>query len=96
MKVRVSYFGFLRTKFDSTSEDIQMSKGSKVYDLFQYLASRYGQHFKSYVLIPEKIEVRSDVLVNINDIPVQQIQGLETRLNDGDQIDILPLFTGGG
>ena len=96
MKVRVSYFGFLRTKFDSTSEDIQMSKGSKVYDLFQYLANRYGEHFKLYVLNPEKIEVRSDVLVNINDMPVQQIQGLETRLNDGDQIDILPLFTGGG
>lgn len=96
MKVRVSYFGFLRTKFDSTSEDIRLSKGSNVSDLFQYLAKRYGEHFKSYVFNPEKIEVRSDVLVNINDIPVQQIQGLETGLSDGDQIDILPLFTGGG
>jgi MoaD family protein len=96
MKVRVSYFGFLRTKFDSTSEDIRMSKGSKVYDLFQYLANRYGEYFKSYVFDPVKIEVRSDVLVNINDVPVQQIQGLETRLNDGDQVDVLPLFTGGG
>lgn len=73
-----------------------MSKESKVYDLFQYLAKRYGEHFKSYVFDPAGTEVRSDVLVNINDVPVQQIQGLETRLKEGDQVDVLPLFTGGG
>jgi MoaD family protein len=96
MKVRVNYFGFLRMKFDSASEDIRLSKGSSVYDLFQDLADRYGDYFKSYIFDPAASEVKSDVLVNINNVPVQQIQGLETRLNDGDQVDILPLFTGGG
>ncbi len=96
MKVRVSYFGFLRVKFNSTSEDIRMSKGSRLCDLLQHLAKRYGEHFKSYVFDPVGTEVRSDVLVNINDVPVQQIQGLDTRLNEGDQVDVLPLFTGGG
>ncbi len=96
MRVRVSYYGSLRMKFNAASEDVLLSKGARLRDLFLHLASRYGELFKSYVLDPAGTEVRKDVLVNVNDLPARQIRGLETELKEGDQVDILPLFTGGG
>jgi len=96
MKVRVSYYGSLRMKFNAAYEDILLSKGDRLHDLFLHLAGRHGELFKSFVFDPAETEERKDVLVNINDLPASQMRGLETELKDGDQVDILPLFTGGG
>jgi len=96
MRIRVSYFGFLRLKLNMGSEDLQVSKGAKIRDLFLHLADRYGEQFKMYVFDPHGAGLKRDILVNINDAPIRQKGGLETELNNGDRIDILPLFTGGG
>ncbi len=68
----------------------------KLHDLFVCLVDRYGEVFRAYVFDPVGTEVKRDILVNINDKPIRRMQGLGTRLSDGDQIDILPLFAGGG
>jgi molybdopterin converting factor small subunit len=96
MRVRVSYYGSLRVKFSAASEDILLSNGARLRDLFLHLSGRYGELFKSFVFDAAGTEVRKDVLINVNDLPVRQIRGLETELKEGDQVDILPLFTGGG
>ena len=96
MQVRVRFFGFLRSKFPEGSDEVNVSEGTKLHDLFLSLVDRYGEIFKDYVFDPAEVEVKKDILVNINDMPIRRMQGLGTELNDGDQVDVLPLFAGGG
>jgi molybdopterin synthase sulfur carrier subunit len=86
----------LRQKFPESSEKVHVSEGMKLHDLFVRLVERYGERFQAHVFDPVGTEVNRDILVNINDKPIRQMQGLGTKLSDGDQIDILPLFAGGG
>ncbi len=96
MRVRVCFFGFLRQKFPEGSEDVDISEGTKLRDLFVCLLEGYGERFQAYIFDPVKTEVKRDILVNVNDRPIHQMRGLGTELNNGDQVDILPLFAGGG
>jgi molybdopterin converting factor small subunit len=83
-------------KFNKRSEEIQISKNATLYDLLISLIARYGDSFKIYVFNPSNTGVSDDVLLNINGVPSSQLKGLKTRLNNGDEVALMPLFSGGG
>ena len=96
MMIQVNYFGFLRSKLSKSSEAIRLSDGAKLRDLLLSLADRYGDNVEAYVFDRVSPDVKGDIVVNVNDVPHRQIQGLETQLNEGDRIDLMPMFAGGG
>jgi molybdopterin converting factor small subunit len=96
MRVRIKYFGLLRSRFQRDPEEADLSEGARLRDLFSYLTDRHGEEFVVNVFNPTEKGIREDVLVNLNDVPVRQMKGLDTELSEGDQIDILALFLGGG
>ena len=96
MMIRISYFGHFRIKFHKRSENIQISKNANLHDLLSFLIERYGETFKSSVFNPSDTRIKDDVLLNINNIPSSQLNGLKTKLNNEDEIAFMPLFTGGG
>jgi molybdopterin converting factor small subunit len=96
MSIVITYFGFLATKLSTKNDSVELSKGDKIRDLFHHLIEKYKDVFKTYIYDPEGEKVNGDVLISINDIPILQMQGLDTILNDGDRIDVLPIFAGGG
>ena len=96
MNVTLNYFGFLATKLSTKNEAVELSAGAKIRDLFLKLVAKYKDEFKSYIFNPDEEKLNGDVLVSLNDIPILQMQGLDTVLNTGDRIDILPIFAGGG
>ena len=96
MRIRINYFGHFRIKFHKRSEDVQMSKNATLYDLLSFLMERYGELFKIYVFGPSDTDIKDDVLLNINGVPSSQLKGLKTKLSNGDEADLMPLFSGGG
>ena len=94
--IHVNYFGFLKSKLSKTSEAIRLLDGANLRDLLLSLADRYGDKVKTYVFDRMSPDVKGDVVVNVNDVPHRRIQGLETQLNDGDRVDLMPMFAGGG
>ncbi len=96
MSIVVNYFGLFASKFETKNDSLEMSSGSRVRDLFVHLIEKHDQIFRSYIYDPEKGELNGDVVVSINDVPILRMQGLDTLIGDGDQIDILPIFAGGG
>lgn len=96
MEIRVNFFGFLKVKMNSISELASVPEGARLQDLLLYLAERHGGEFKDHVYDPLMLDVKNDILLNINDVPAHQKEGLETELREGDCVDILPLFAGGG
>ena len=96
MLIRVKYFGHFQMNFKKRSEEVQLSKNATLYDLLSSLIVRYGELFKSHIFNPSTTELIDDVLLNINGIPSSQLEGLKTKLSNGDKVDIMPLFSGGG
>ena len=96
MKIRVEYFGLVRFKISRVFDEVDVVTGSQIRDLFLSLMKIYGAPITAHVFDSEKDKVKSDALVNLNDVPIHLLQGLDTNLNDGDRVDLLLLFTGGG
>jgi MoaD family protein len=96
MLIRIRYFGHFRMKFQKRSEEVQMSKNATLYNLLISLIAKYGESFKLHIFNPSSTGLSDDVLLNINGVPSSQLKGLKTKLNNGDEIDIMPLFSGGG
>jgi MoaD family protein len=96
MLIQVKYFGHFQMKFKKRSEEVQMSKNATLSDLLSSLIVRYGEFLKIHLFNPSTTELTDDVLLNINGIPSNQLNGLKTKLTNGDKVDIMPLFSGGG
>ncbi len=96
MSIVINYFGLLASKMATTSDSVELANGARVRDLFYRLIEKHSEVFKTYIYDPEGEKISGDVMVNINDVPILRMQGLDTVLNDGDQIDLLPIFAGGG
>lgn len=96
MRVRANYFCLLKMEFRKRSEDAQLSKKAGLRDLLLYLAERYGEKFEVYIFAPSKTDLKEDVPLNVNGVSSRQLQGLETELNNGDEVAFMPLFSGGG
>jgi len=96
MRVHVSYFGHYGLEFQKRSETIQLSEKATLVDLLRKLAERYGEAFKVYVFDASNPAVNQNVLLTVNDASFRRLQGLDTPLNNGDRIAVMPLFSGGG
>ena len=109
MKVRVNYAGSLRTRFNTPCEELQLSDEASLRTLLLRLNERYGETLKAFVFDNAAVWVRTEgieenliegeewiALVRINGTPSHQLQGLDTKLEDGDRVDLTLLFSGGG
>lgn len=96
MLIRVNYFGLFRSKLSMSFDQFLLDQGANLKDLLLHLVSNYGDKIESHIFNNTLSDVRSDVIVVINNLPHRQLQGLETVLKENDQIDLMPMFIGGG
>ena len=96
MRIHVSYFGHYGLKFKKRSETIQLSEKATLGELLRKLAEKYGETFRVYVFDASNPAVNQNVLLTVNDASFRRLQGLDTPLNNGDRIAVMPLFSGGG
>jgi MoaE-MoaD fusion protein len=81
VRVRVLFFGQLKDITGVAHEDVEISEGARVEDLFD----RYGQRF------PRLAEFRASVATSIN----QEYSAWRAPLASGDEVAFLPPVSGG-
>ncbi len=64
-----------------------------VQGLLETMMYRYGDSWKEHVFDDKGL--KPDVVVLVNGLNIQQMEGLSTSLAAVDRIDILPMFEGG-
>lgn len=96
MSIVINFFGLLASKMATANDSVDLSDGARIRDLLSRLTEKYREAFETYIYNLEGEKISGDVMVNVNDVPILQMQGLDTILNDGDQVDFLPIFAGGG
>ncbi len=94
-KVKIQYLGLVKTYTKTGQADFALHPGTPLSILLERLASKFGKPFDPEVYESSKKEVKPMFTVMVNGIVIGQLNGVETKLNDGDVIIIMPLMTGG-
>jgi molybdopterin synthase sulfur carrier subunit len=93
----VRFFTSLREIADKKEETLKFPEGEKVTldKVLKILAQRYGKRFVEYVYDDKTDEVKGFLQFLINGKSVATLNGLQTELEDGDVLAILPPVGGG-
>jgi len=95
MKVKVHYLGYIKNMLGRKEEEFELQKGTSLSDLLNRLARIYGEPFKKEVFEPGLRDVKMGFVVTVNGILMGQLGGVETKLNDGDNVILMSLMSGG-
>lgn len=93
-KILVKYFTTLREITGKKEEQIEFTSAATVASLLKQLSKRYGKEFNDYVY-DELGNLRGHLHFLVNGQSITSLRGLRTRLNEGDQVAILPPVGGG-
>jgi len=94
MRVKVRFSARLRDITGEKEELVESAEGATVRDILAGLSKRHGKAFDKYVY-GQQGQVADHIQVLLDGTSISNLQGLETRLKDGAQMDIVPLVAGG-
>ncbi len=92
MPVRIVFKGPLAQSLGTSEVNINAEKPTTIREVLVELIERYSEAQKIWPT-PEMVDQESLILYNGADIAL--MDGLDTRINDGDSVTILPLIHGG-
>lgn len=96
MKVKVEYLGHIRNIIGSgRQEEVEIEEEASIADLLMALSEKYGQPFKKAVYEKRGTDVKSNYIITVNGYLLNQLSGIETKLQNGDEITLLPIVSGG-
>ena len=96
MKVTVDYLGSIKQTLGlKQAEQIVLKNDASVRDLLFLLAEKYGEPFQKAVYEPKGLDLKPHHILSINGLLLNQLNGIKTKLNDGDRIILMPVVSGG-
>jgi len=95
MKVKVQYLGFIKNLIKRSEDEFELEEDASLVELLNQIAGIYGKAFKKEVYEPGLKDVKMGFVVTVNGILMGQLQGVGTQLNNGDNIILMSLMSGG-
>jgi len=87
----IKFFAYIR---DYTgSKEITIGRCSTLRELLDKLCSKYGKKFSEKVFVADKLS--DDIIILVNGRHILHLQGMETNLEENDEISIFPKVAGG-
>ena len=93
MKVKVELIGALQGNTSGKMHEVEFDEAVNVLALIRELAKLQGALYG--ILGSGTSSLKSNVLILVNDREISVLEGLETRLCDGDRVTIVPVSHGG-
>jgi molybdopterin converting factor small subunit len=87
-QLHISYLGLVRNVIGRSEEDLDVLGDTTVGQLLRLLVDEHGLPFQQSVL-KQSGELRAMAQVCVNDRDIDELQGLETRLGEGEQVSIV-------
>jgi len=95
VKVEVGFVGVLRKLADKEKVALEFDDPVAVKDIVSKLTRCFSPAFKQTLIDPELNDPRPNVVILVNEQEIGVLQGLETRVGDGDRLTIIPVSHGG-
>ena len=96
MKIRLKFLGTLQYDLNQDETEWQLTlKSTTIKGIISELIqdSRYKE-LKTF--FHKSLEVKRSLLIFLNDQEISTLQGVETKLKDGDKLTFIPVIHGGG
>jgi MoaD family protein len=95
MQVKVHYISLVKSYTNKSQDEIALTDNATVGQLLDQIANNYGKQFIQEVYDPNKKEMKSTFVTMVNGVLMDQLQGINTPLKNGDNIILMSLMTGG-
>jgi MoaD family protein len=96
LKVKVEYVGHVKNIIGSKrEEEVEVKEKASIADLLMALSEKYGDPFKKTVYEKSGTDVKSNYIITVNGYLLNQLNGVQTKLKNGDHVTILPIVSGG-
>ena len=95
VEVEVGFVGVLRKLADKERIALEFDDPVAVEDVISKLARCFSPAFKQALIDPELNDPRPNVVILVNEQEIGVLQGLETRVGDGDRLTVIPVSHGG-
>jgi len=93
--VKVRLLGVLRGFSGKGWVPLKSEEPTTVRKVIQKLTEAFSPEFKQVLIDPELGDPRPNALILVNGKEISVLEGLETEVNDGDEIVLLPVSHGG-
>jgi len=95
LKVTVEYLGYLKNMLKRRFEEVEVNEGATLLELLSMLAEKYGEPFKKEVYEPGRLDVKSEFIVTVNRVLLNQLGGINVTLKHGDRVTLMAFMSGG-
>jgi molybdopterin synthase sulfur carrier subunit len=96
LKVKVEYLGHIKNMVGSRrEEEVEMAEGASITDLLMLLSEKHGDSFRKAVYEAGGTDVKSNFIATVNGYLLNQLNGVETKLKNGDHVVLMPIVSGG-
>ena len=94
--MNVEYIGHIKSLIGNRrQEEVKMGDNAAVKDLLMMLSEEHGKPFQEAVYEQGGADVKSNFIVTVNGYLLNQLNGVETRLKDGDRVILMSVVSGG-
>jgi len=96
LRVKVEYLGHIKNILESRrEEEIDIEDDSSISDLLIVLSEKHGESFKKAVYEAGGKDIKSNFIATVNGYLLNQLNGVETKLKNGDHVVLMPIVSGG-
>ena len=90
MKAKIKFFGAFHRVTDTESAELEFPTGANLKDVLEIIENKFGEKFSK--LIRGHLDY---LMIFTNNIEHRRLQGLRTKINDGDKV-LIGHVAGGG
>ena len=94
MSISAKFIGSLKNFFEKGDKIFDYKTEITVKELINSIIEK-KPGIKDFLVSEQNIEYRLNSLVLINDIEISALNGIDTKLSDGDKITFIPVIHGG-
>ena len=95
MMVKVHYLGLVKSLTKTGQDEFGLKEASPLSELLYDVAEKYGKPFTQEIYDPQQKEMKPTFVTMVNGVLMDQLQGVNTPLKNGDNVIIMSLMTGG-
>ena len=96
LKIEMEYLGHIKNVMgNKKQEEMEIDDHSSIRDLLVLLSKKYGDPFRKAVYESGSSDLKANFMATVNGFLLNQLQGVETKLKNGDRVTLMPVVSGG-
>jgi len=95
MRVKVRYLGLVWKKIGRKEEELEIGDDSSLSALLGELERIHGENLEKLFDAEKEDTTDPTYILTVNGVLANQLDGLRTRLQDGDEVALMTLISGG-